>query len=398
MSGPRILFVQHANPAAYPPVWRAATCLAAAGAAVRILGIASEDTLSLGDLEHAGLDVRVQRRGSSPLRRAAGDVVFLARAMAAMLSWRPHWVYVLDTRATPCGIIARTLGFPVVYHEHDIPVGEHSSLATRIGTRARRWVARRAQLRVAPNEARAAMLSEIAGGHAVQVVWNCPLREEVPPPRVPSRAPNGALRVVYVGSVSPARLPAALVDALARVRGDVTVDLRAYETIGSFGYLQQLRDRAEALGVASRLRILPPAPHREVMAGLGSYDLGLALLPLETADPNDSTMVGASNKVFEYLAAGVPILVTDRPEWREAFVESGVAFACNPGDPMSIAAALDAAAADATRRQAMGTNGRSRVLSEWNYETVYRPVVERLVVGRRQPVPSQPPLSTARAE
>ena len=43
-------------------------------------------------------------------------------------------------------------------------------------------------------------------------------------------------------------------------------------------------------------------------------------------------MVGASNKPFDYMACGLPLLVTDLPEWTSTFVEPGYARACNPDD------------------------------------------------------------------
>ena len=59
-------------------------------------------------------------------------------------------------------------------------------------------------------------------------------------------------------------------------------------------------------------------------------------MPRSTENINLRHMVGASNKAFDYMACGLPLLVTDLPEWVTAFVEPGYARACNPDDPDSI--------------------------------------------------------------
>ena len=51
-------------------------------------------------------------------------------------------------------------------------------------------------------------------------------------------------------------------------------------------------------------------------------------------------MAGASNKPFDYMAAGLALLVSDQPDWRAMFVEPGYARACDPTDPSSIATSL----------------------------------------------------------
>ena len=55
-------------------------------------------------------------------------------------------------------------------------------------------------------------------------------------------------------------------------------------------------------------------------------------MPKKSEDINMQNMVGASNKPFDYMACGLPLLVTDLPEWTSTFVEPGYARACNPDD------------------------------------------------------------------
>ena len=101
-------------------------------------------------------------------------------------------------------------------------------------------------------------------------------------------------------------------------------------------------------------------------------------MPVHTEEVNERWMRGASNKTFEYLARGVPVLVSDLPEWKATFVDSGFGRACTPDDPGSIADALKWFAEHAEDARRMGERGRQRILSEWNYERQFEPVLERM--------------------
>ena len=90
-------------------------------------------------------------------------------------------------------------------------------------------------------------------------------------------------------------------------------------------------------------------------------------------------MTGASNKPFDYLACGVPLLVSDLPEWRETFVAPGYALACNTDDPHSIAEALRWFVEHPEETRQMGERGRERILNEWNYENQFQNVLERMM-------------------
>jgi glycosyltransferase involved in cell wall biosynthesis len=119
-------------------------------------------------------------------------------------------------------------------------------------------------------------------------------------------------------------------------------------------------------------------PYDEALRHAVGHDVGLALMPPDPQDVNMRWMIGASNKSFDYLAGGVPLLVTDLPEWRDAFVDAGLARACNPQDPASVAAVFQWMLDHPEERREMGRRGRQRLLDDWNYEQQFAPVKRRL--------------------
>ena len=152
-----------------------------------------------------------------------------------------------------------------------------------------------------------------------------------------------------------------------------------YETIGNQGYRERFEKKARELGIADRVQWVATVSTRDALLKLGSTaDIGLALMPLQTTDVNMQSMVGASNKAFDYLACGIPLLISNLPAWRQTYAEPGFAQVCDPADPASIARTLKPWIDSAAARQEAGEKGRQKILSDWNYERQFAPVLQRL--------------------
>ena len=373
----RVLFAQYAHPAAFPPVERAATILHESGWRVRIIGASGTETDPLAS--ESSLDVRLVSRRGTGLRQKARYAWFLLVGASHLLRWRPKWVYASDAFATPLGLLAAMLGFRVVYHEHDAPIDERPSAFARAILAARARLLRLAAVIVTPNADRSAAASAEAGGRAVVTVWNCPLRREIPARQ--ARSEDEPARLVYHGSIGRDRPPLAIVDAMARVSTPLELEVAGYETIGSRGLVDELRRRAADLGVAARVRAYPPMPRAALLERAARCDIGLSFMPTDRPNFNERTMAGASNKAFEYLACGVPLLVSPMPDWQRLFVDRGLAFAADPNDADDLARVLRLAVERRDELARMGELGRELVQREWNYETQFRPVRELMERG-----------------
>jgi len=140
-----------------------------------------------------------------------------------------------------------------------------------------------------------------------------------------------------------------------------------------------LRARAAELGIPERLNIIGTLSTREELMNVcREQDAGLALMPMHARDLNLRTMEGASNKPFDYLACGLALVVSRIPEWEAMFVAPGFAYSCDPTLPADLTQAFTRLIQDPQRTRAMGEAGRQRILSEWNYEHQFRPVLEVL--------------------
>ena len=264
----------------------------------------------------------------------------------------------------------------VLYHEHDSPDAAPIGIFQKFVRWSRKQVGRRAACCVLPNETRVERFKEeTRTGQEVLCIWNCPSSGEIAGRRL---AHDSNFWLLYHGSIVPDRLPTSVVDALAALPDRVKLRVIGYETVGSVGYIGQLRERAHRIGVQERLQIIDALPRFQLMERGRACDAGLALLPLGNSDPNHQTMTGASNKPFDYLACGLALVVSDLPDWRAVFVAPGYGLACDPQEAESIAQSVRCLLDNPALTRSMGEMGRQRVLNEWNYEACFRPVYTRL--------------------
>ena len=379
----RVLYVQYTNPGAYPPVDHSAELLAEAGFEVLVLGTRrADDPLELSS--HPRVRVATLPHEPPGWRQKLHYARFAAWALLWTLRWRPQWVYASDPPSCPVALLAGGLpGVRVLYHEHDSPAVSDAgrviarTVPDKVIMRARQALARRCELVVLPNEARAATYARTTGRDRVLTVWNTPLRREVAAAARPDTS-SSRLRVLYHGSIVPARLPLAVIDAIATLPAGVTLDIAGYETIGHPGYTDALLARARQLGIAERVRLHGALRRGDLMRLCATCDVGLALLPADSADVNERAMVGASNKPFDYMASGLALLVPALPEWLGTYVEPGFGLACDPASVGSLAAALRWCLEHSAERLAMGVRGRQKILGEWNYERCFAPVLDQV--------------------
>jgi glycosyltransferase involved in cell wall biosynthesis len=86
-------------------------------------------------------------------------------------------------------------------------------------------------------------------------------------------------------------------------------------------------------------------------------------------------------KMFEYMAAGIPFVVTDVPLWRQIVDENQCAVCVDPFNTIAVADVINALLADEETAKAKGENGKRAVESKYNWEEEsqkYLAIYERL--------------------
>lgn len=89
---------------------------------------------------------------------------------------------------------------------------------------------------------------------------------------------------------------------------------------------------------------------------------GLALFP-----PTPHHKQKELTKFFEYMGAGIPILCSDFPVWRDLVAGTGCGLCVDPQDPTAIAEAISWLRGHPAEARAMGQRGRQAVLDRYNW-------------------------------
>ncbi len=390
-SSKSILYIQYTDPVAYPPLQHSSRILARLGYQSSFLGINTDIVENLRFPSHPSIKVYYIPFCLPGWRQKIHYLQYTLWVALWVLCWRPQWIYASDLLSCPIAYgLSLIPGVKVLYHEHDSFHGATTgSFFIGLCLKARTKLARRSVACILPNQARLSQFcTQNPGANAPFCVWNCPALEEVSSSQ-PDYSQHEDLWLLYHGSIVPDRLPLAVLDSLCLLPKSVKLRVIGYETRGYRGYIDEIMARASQLGLLERLEIREAMPRQALLQWCAKSHIGLALMPLVSDDINMTSMIGASNKPFDYLACGLPLVVADLPDWQAMYVKPGYGLACNPGDSESIAAALNWYLHHPAEMRAMGEQGRQRILTDWNYEAQFSVVKNQILqpsLGADQPL------------
>ena len=165
------------------------------------------------------------------------------------------------------------------------------------------------------------------------------------------------LEFAYVGYISEVRNIYAMIEAVARVRPAAQLRLA-----GSFA-VEEMERRARAMPEWSSVRF-EGWQSREGVAGiLADGRAGLVVLK-----PVEHEMVSLPIKLFEYVAAGLPVSSSDFPVWREIVASADCGLLVDPLDLDAIVAAMQWVADNPDEAEAMGRRGKRAIEDRYNWE------------------------------
>lgn len=269
---------------------------------------------------------------------------------------------------------------PLVYHCHDYVDPGWMSAGFHMVHTFERCFARAADAVIIPDAGRAAVIARDLGlRRAPLVAANAPLLT----PLVRRHALRAALharghrfdKVVFrQGKIGRGHAIEATIRSLPlwqrRDWGFVVMGL------SDEGYIKSIEQLARELGVADRFVVLPPVNYDEVLHFTPDADVGHALY--EQIHVNNVHIGTASNKVMEYLAAGVPLLVSPNEKLKQLVRDGNCGGWADEKDPASIAEGVNSLLNDEGKRSEMGRAARGAFEAEYCYDRQFAPVLERM--------------------
>jgi glycosyltransferase involved in cell wall biosynthesis len=146
---------------------------------------------------------------------------------------------------------------------------------------------------------------------------------------------DGDITVLFHGGISEHRGLHVLVESVRLWRIGRRLVLRG--PVGE-AYRRRLDTIIETHGLRGRVSIEPPIPADRLIEAAAQADIGVVCLP----DSSAENRFALPNKIFEYVSAGLALLVPDLDELAQVVVQHGVGRIFPRLTPESIAAAVNA--------------------------------------------------------
>ncbi|HZN39357.1 MAG TPA: glycosyltransferase family 4 protein [Planctomycetota bacterium] len=302
------------------------------------------------------LEVLYNRRGRSMLLEAARG-------------FRPHFVYERHALHCRAGLdVARALGVPLLLEVNSPMVTEMQRLGSlRLAARAaatEREVLGRADAVLAVTRVLADLLAasgarperlHVIGNGADPSRYGDVAREAALAVRARWQLPAGGVAVGFVGHMRPWHNLELMLDAMTRPALQALV----FVLIGNGPALSPVLARARELGLQDRVRTLGDVPPALLAAHVLACDGALIPAINEYASPL---------KLFDALAAGVPVLAPDQPNLREYLKHGETALLFRPGDSGDLAQQLHRLVHESGLARALGQAGRRTLLQQrWTW-------------------------------
>jgi glycosyltransferase involved in cell wall biosynthesis len=142
----------------------------------------------------------------------------------------------------------------------------------------------------------------------------------------------------------------------AKILQDVTVTSQVTVTfLGDGKEKSNLQKQASEMGLTNVL-FLPPIPKKDMASALAGADACLAILK-----PIEEYKTTYPNKVFDYMAAGRPVVLAIDGVIREVVEKAGCGIFVEPGDPDALADGIGELSENPGQSRAMGLAGRHYV-------------------------------------
>lgn len=243
-----------------------------------------------------------------------------------------------------------------------------------------RWVIRRfscrANMIVDANEHRCALRKQTLGkkNHYL-TIHNCPplgkvQRDKAIDP-IFATAPAGVVRIVYTGTIAQNACLEPIIQAVKLVKQPVCLyiignDCNPYGT--------QLRKIADPLVKSNRCKFVGFVPRSRLFSILTGADIGLALYGTGP-DTCLNEQYCSPNKLYEYMASGLPAVASTNPSLISLVQANNWGLCVDPGNPESIASALDRLASDAGLRAAFSRRAFELHATTMNFDAQVHPLL-----------------------
>jgi len=171
-------------------------------------------------------------------------------------------------------------------------------------------------------------------------------------------------RIIYLGGMARIRGLVEVIEAFAlAAKRHPTWELQLVGSCRPASFEQELRDLAKRLGLEAKTKFVAWVPYEEKERLSCQASIGVI-----TYLPHFNNTSCLPNKLFDYMLAGLPVIASNFPLYRQVVESSHCGLLVDPTRPEEIARAMEYLIEHPQEAQQMGASGRRAVLERYNWE------------------------------
>ena len=378
-----IALLIYSDPFHFPPTINAANILAEKGFKVYLIGYDNTDDWSQELNENVSLiSLGPAKTGLPSLIKYFKSVFFLRRFLKIN---KIDWVIGYDAKSVlPVYISTRTRKTKWMYHQHDFwefPVGAWEKFL---------WLCERKYIKHAdlvsfPQVQRAELFQKVAGlQSAPLIVFNGPrkkwIEKEVNEDATITKLRNDfKYLLIYQGGWSKHFRLERLFDALSISRNDIALIMLGEEREKGLrnDYIEYLKN----IGLSKRVYLADKYIPYEKLTGFTKFcnaAIGKLTGDNEDAPFNDRYLIGAANKITEYVACGLPVIMQDSTPNKLFLERYPVGILVDTLDKNNFSKAISDLLTDELNMQNMRRYNKQIFLDELNFDEQFQQILEYL--------------------
>ena len=376
----RIALITFADPLMYPPILNTHSILTENGYNVDILGIKNNNFNFKDNYNEFNLVyIDVIKTG---FRFLYSYIKFIIHIYKLASRKNYDWIFCYNHKAVlAVYFISKINNIKWLYHNHDLSIIKKFGF-NKFLKWIESWAVKNANIISFPQKKRAEIFSKKNNiEKEICIVYNSPLLNWNIKKNI-SESINSIITnkkvILYQGELSYTRGLANILKSIPHLSEDIILILVGKSEIEP-AFNNKFKELIDHLNISNRVFIFESLSYFDLSSITNLCDIGIGVLSTTQDDSNINIrhLFGASNKIFEYMACGLPIIVPYNDEYYKEIELQKLGLTVDPLSENSIAKAINKIL-DKSNYNIYSNNVSDKFLNEYNYNKQFQKILKLL--------------------
>ncbi len=311
------------------------------------------------------IDSKYDGYQSNVLKKVKREYLRIKGIKDAIVNYHPDIIHANDLDALiPAYFACRKLHCKLVYDSHEINVENYTSdrkaFRASVMTKVERYLVKRVNLMVCVSNAAAEYFASTYNINKPMVVTNCSLKKEI---LTDFDEKHSGFEIINHGQFYPGRGFEEMIEVAELIKQykDIRICVRG------FGRLEESMRKNVIEKKVDNFVFYPPVNVEQLISEASLSHVGIAI----TKPICLNFKLSVSNKLFEYTAAGLPVIMSDIPEHRYLNNKYNFGIIVSDDLPSSMSEAILRLYNDPALYQQLANNAK-RMSREINWENEFK--------------------------